>query len=433
MRNNKGIVLPATLAFMLAFTMLGFGSLYLATQQNEAADRRIFSEKAFWLAEAGIQKAMWKLKYNDSGGLTFQPNGDKKYTSEAGEMGDYSQYSFILNAADSIVTSTGSYTYFDPGLKYSRRTIQLSSQSPFNYAIFSDEKIKLFNKATIDSYNSKLGDYGSSNHASNGDIGSNISATKNNDDPVAMTLQNYGGAPFEVVKGNVSTGPGGTISWPGLKDDEIAKTVTGEISHQNNVELPAVIVPSSLKALSSKGDLDIPDYSEHKLKTGEYKYASIGMNHKAKLVIEGNVKIYLTKSGNNALKIWDSSEVVIKSNSSLILYTDGEITMHKGASIRNLDRKPSKLTIYSTYSSDAMGMNLWSGDNDAKDNIDRNFYGSIYAPETRISIHNDKEVFGSFVGKDFYVDGGKLHYDEFLRKELVNGDNKWSEVTVLAP
>ena len=62
MMNNRGAVLPITLSFVLAFTMLGFSTIYLATLQNEAADKRIASEKAFWLAEGGIQKAYWEYK-----------------------------------------------------------------------------------------------------------------------------------------------------------------------------------------------------------------------------------------------------------------------------------------------------------------------------------------------------------------------------------
>ena len=65
MKDNKGSILAVTLAFMLAFTFIGFGSIYFVMRQNEAAVERIKSNNAFWLAEAGLQKAIWAFKYHD--------------------------------------------------------------------------------------------------------------------------------------------------------------------------------------------------------------------------------------------------------------------------------------------------------------------------------------------------------------------------------
>ena len=56
--NNNGAILILTLVFVLAFTSLGIASIYFATQQNEFTEKLKFSTQAFWLAEAGVQKAM---------------------------------------------------------------------------------------------------------------------------------------------------------------------------------------------------------------------------------------------------------------------------------------------------------------------------------------------------------------------------------------
>jgi|GEM_PF-2077656 len=66
MRNSKGSILVITTGFALIFTMLGIASIYISTLQSEIQEKRIFSQKAFWLAEAGIQKVIWALRNKPS-------------------------------------------------------------------------------------------------------------------------------------------------------------------------------------------------------------------------------------------------------------------------------------------------------------------------------------------------------------------------------
>ena len=63
MHNQRGSILVITLCFILTFTLMGFGMVYFATMHNEAVEKRNASNKAFWLAEAGIQKTLWE--YNN--------------------------------------------------------------------------------------------------------------------------------------------------------------------------------------------------------------------------------------------------------------------------------------------------------------------------------------------------------------------------------
>jgi len=63
MANNRGTILPITLGFALVFTMLGTASLYMSTLQSEAQEKQVLSQKAFWLAEAGLIQYLhnWSL------------------------------------------------------------------------------------------------------------------------------------------------------------------------------------------------------------------------------------------------------------------------------------------------------------------------------------------------------------------------------------
>lgn len=46
----------------MVFTMLGYGSIYYSTLQNEAAEKELDYLKAHWLAEAGVEKAKHRIE-----------------------------------------------------------------------------------------------------------------------------------------------------------------------------------------------------------------------------------------------------------------------------------------------------------------------------------------------------------------------------------
>ena len=131
MKNNQGSVLTVTLIFILAFTLFGFSSIYLSTVQNEAAEKRTSSTKAFWLAEAGLQTAILKLKNSQPSGFlkkgkqdacaNLQTCGaktlDEKICSDASNVSSGSdcpvntislgQYFIDIDNVNNVITSTG--------------------------------------------------------------------------------------------------------------------------------------------------------------------------------------------------------------------------------------------------------------------------------------------------------------------------------------
>ena len=64
MLKRKGSVLAITVGFSLVFTMLGLASIYMSTLQSETQEKQILSQQAFWLAEAGIQRAFYNVPSN---------------------------------------------------------------------------------------------------------------------------------------------------------------------------------------------------------------------------------------------------------------------------------------------------------------------------------------------------------------------------------
>lgn len=66
--HRKGMILILT--FMIMITIIGITTafLYITSIQIKASGYDIASSKALWLAEAGLQKAVWNLKTSAAGG-----------------------------------------------------------------------------------------------------------------------------------------------------------------------------------------------------------------------------------------------------------------------------------------------------------------------------------------------------------------------------
>ncbi len=61
-KNKKGVILILTFVVMATLTVIVAAFLYMTSIQTRGAGYDIVSSKALWLAEAGIQKAIWNLK-----------------------------------------------------------------------------------------------------------------------------------------------------------------------------------------------------------------------------------------------------------------------------------------------------------------------------------------------------------------------------------
>jgi len=62
MNNSKGAVLAVTVGFMLIFILMGLGAVELSGAQGQSTVMRVASSRAFWLADAGIEKARSIMK-----------------------------------------------------------------------------------------------------------------------------------------------------------------------------------------------------------------------------------------------------------------------------------------------------------------------------------------------------------------------------------
>jgi hypothetical protein len=63
--NKKGFALIAAMTFMSILLIGGSSYLYMVTNEARYTERQINRQKAFFLAEAGIERAVWRIKNNN--------------------------------------------------------------------------------------------------------------------------------------------------------------------------------------------------------------------------------------------------------------------------------------------------------------------------------------------------------------------------------
>lgn len=408
--NNRGSILLIAYIVIIVLTVLGGTLIMRSIAENRLALRYSGSNKALWLAEAGVQQGLWELNKNNCAGFT--QCGTPTYCTDctclnsnkclAGTLGTFGDYDVTLNSANTTMSSLGSF----PGRSAANRlqrgvevnigvNIDLT-----DYAAFVDAAIfMLTGSPVIDSYDSSEGPYGGSNIKQNAEVASNgfidLPAFPQN-----IWLQDN-----SMLKGNLSLGVGGTV----VLDD--AAQITGTITYnQPLVGLPAAEVPAELQSLFSGGSYMVVGGTST-LSAGDYKYSELVVTNGGTLNINGDVRIYLTNTTNALLvgALAGASKINLSSGSSLTIYSEGITHVRTGGSINAAnDKNPAKFNLYTTIETpgDQFGLEI-SGSSQV--------YGIIHAPLTRVILDSGSNIYGSVIAKSLLIqDNSGLHYDEAL-------------------
>jgi hypothetical protein len=293
-------------------------------------------------------------------------------------------YDVTINATR--ISAVGSYpSRTAAGKKIRTLTMDVSTGSSFEYAVFARERVILLNNARIDSYDSALGAYGGTNVNSNANVGTNGNGSGE------ISLGNNA-----MIRGNAGTGPGGTVA---LSNNA---AILGSVTHSINRPVPQVQVPASLTSLSSSGAMTVSGTAT--ISGGNYKYSSITMGNNGTLNITGTVNLYLTSTAT-AISFANNCNVVIAPGAQFNLYVNGVVNVRNNSSINTQSHDPANFQLYSTY----------EGANGICISNNGNFYGAVYAPDTDIVLANNVDCFGSFVGQSVDLsNNADIHYDERL-------------------
>jgi hypothetical protein len=206
-----------------------------------------------------------------------------------------------------------------------------------------------------------------------------------------------------IVEGDVTVGIGGD---PDTVIKDMGATTGDQLSGIVEEPLPLISPP----ALPDMG-IDITATGEivtiGPADSGQYgniiltKGATVGVLE----ISGGDVVLYITGD----IELGESCELVIKDDSSLTVYIDGDIHCRTGSSVNNEypPENPTKLKLYGTSETtqyfDLKAKSTWSG--------------IIYAPNADIDLYANGDFYGSVVANNFELKaGGNYHYDEALRE-----------------
>jgi hypothetical protein len=224
---------------------------------------------------------------------------------------------------------------------------------------------------TTDSYRSDDGSYSTQAPRDNGSLCS--------DGPIQID----GGA---IINGDANPGRGfettitGTSivtgnTTPRIKPLNMPPVDDSEIAHENdNGSLPGIRKGNSMIAVpDANGDFILDGGRTYSMPAGRYYFRNMLLSGQSTLVITGPTIIYLSGS-------LDTS----------------------GGYMVNNTQVPNNLKIFMT-----------GGYAEVTAAVD--FFGTVYAPNTEITLSGNAQFYGAFVGKTLYITGtGDIHYDEDL-------------------
>jgi len=339
----------------------------------------------------GVQTCALPISWTSAGWTGSYPGGPMQLQTSLSGYGDYDVTITSPAATSPHITATGYIPNRGASVK-AKRVVDVYAKNTNlfgQYAAFSGGSgggstiaVSLSGQSYTDSYDAGVGRYNvNGNIGQNGDIGTNA---------------DIGTSGQAHIDGDATTGPSGTFN-----NDAV---VSGDIAHNSNVTLPAVVVPASLTSLPSSGSISVTGQGTQTVPSGNYKYSSISTSGQAVLTITGPANIYLT--GSSSLTSSGQSKIAISPSSTgpVVIYAAGDISV-TGQGFLNNTYLPANLQIYGSNSS-SQNISL-SGQSD--------FYGTIYAPKGNLSLSGQAGDFGSFIGDMLTMSGqAAIHHDESL-------------------
>lgn len=410
--DEHGMILVISLLILALLLGAGVGAIVSMQTDLRTSSNLKTGKKAFYIGDAGVNRAWEEMDDGDgtndfdsiSGTVTLFTNasyGGGGYTVTAEVQHPGSSTSPIIPKRIKV-TSTGCYpaatgTAACPaGNAKVVIEAQFRRESLFNCAVCAKDSITMSGGSTTNSYDSRLGAYnaplggGQFNRGSDGDLGTNGD----------ITVSGSG----TTVNGDASAG--GTVTAP---DGAVTGAVTNSIAPVEfspvtpcgppywNGATPAITATTgSYRYVSSPttspnyGELSLSATDSVTLAAGTYCFKSV--NSLGEITVNGAVTIYLT-----------------------------DISSFGGNGIVNTTADPSKLKIYSSYTSttSASGLTVTAAGTQS--------YMSIYAPSANVNLTGNSNFYGSVVGKTVGITGGaQFHYDKKLE------DNTDGEVAMVS-
>ncbi|MBI5432465.1 MAG: hypothetical protein HZA52_06525 [Planctomycetes bacterium] len=378
---------------MIAVLVAGLAGLSLAmiAMTNSArVENRVSKQEiaAQAVAEAGINLAYRSLAAGGSGvvGSQTQP--------QAYDGATY--YVTQTDGLNSTVTlrSTAESQRADSTVEM---TLQVAATPLFRWAAFGDDALHMDSNAFVDSFNSNIGSYlsqkvngsGTNKHAGDeGDVGSNGGITLDSN---------------SKVFGDAVPGPSNVLTLKSNAQVSGASTPATELEQLDPIVLPNV---------ASSGAYSVGGNQTKTLASGTYHYTTFQTGSASTLNVIGPATIICDSFSMKS----NSQLLVDATNGNVHLYVVNDFVLDSNALLRSTVSKSTHLQI------DLLSDNVIDPDIDVDfdpDNLslssNTEVHGTIYAPNAKVIIDSNFQLFGSIVAREVDLDSNcKIHFDDAL-------------------
>jgi len=158
LKNKTGIVLVIALAFLVLFTTIAILHITSTISDFNIAKRSTYSFKAFFLAQAGLHKALYELRLPGNWGWPGEGPVSMDWPEDSGvSKGEYTVAVIVspTNPSNKLITSTGYYPKSTGS--HVRRVVQLEVTPPsnlpswfFDTVIFAGGNVDITKRDQID-------------------------------------------------------------------------------------------------------------------------------------------------------------------------------------------------------------------------------------------------------------------------------------------
>jgi Tfp pilus assembly protein PilX len=380
--KNKGIVLVAALLIATILIIITLPYISRVAGEYKMMSKMYNSTLALDLAEAGVERAIWEICYDNSlfPGWTYTPGNPQKWSIlnvafknlNGNNIGYYDiTVSLPSGTTTQTIVSTGYVpTKNNPDATKKITATYAGGQYHYTNSIAAagpNPSITMSGNTKTDSYDSSLGSYASQPHTKQGNIQTN--------GPINLSGNVY-------VNGNANPGP----SYPFTGKPPVSgsyATLSAPISVN---PIPSATI-NNAQTNNNNSNITITSGG----KTTPYTGGNV-------LTVSGNNTLTLSGGTYYFTSINISGNAQVNINGASIIYMDGGNITASGNGIVN-NGNPANLGIYSTGSS----INL-SG-NSA-------YVGTVYAPNATVTVSGNENFYGAIVcGKSVDTGNASIHFD----------------------
>lgn len=432
--NSRGFLLITALLVVTGVTALISIGLTRSMTEILVTNRSLAVQQAVHTAEAGLDDAIAEYVSGGADAVTnfSQAEGWTDRAGNACNAGETCSVTFPLNTGtvtvtvNDIATSPATITSIGSsgGVNQTVEMVVVPPQGPlFQQAIFGQEGVHVHQGILVDSYDSTKGPYTPSpltgNRNEDGDIRTN--STETNTVQLDQDVQIYGdvlvgysGIPSVVIQ----QGQGVSIS--------------GEQTAYTNLWMPPIQVPAGTPC---GGPLVVPTGTTRIVDVSTFCYSSINVAKDAGLLINGDGKITLKSStlpdlatGQNSVLLFSGKVTVVAGEVSI-----GErLTLGTAASLKlyATDSVFLRGVINSSQDPKNFAVN-YTGTSTLDAGQGTSFYGTIYAPNADVKLHQSGDFFGAVVAKSVDFDqSGRFHFDEALTESSTSSGSNGNSITI---